>query len=160
VCVSLLRTGELGAVCGTLFFIDIDIDIQRPFLPLPLVESTEGISEIWFREPFPRWGFLRFRVRVRFLLMVQSSPGVNPKSRFDPILDAIVQVSSELFAARCHRLFDRRRCGLHTILLLPILHGVWHTQGRSRGGGLILPNSRALVMQQCGRCRWAGGMKE
>ena len=30
------------------------------------VKSTEGISEIWFCEPFPRWGFLRFRVRVRF----------------------------------------------------------------------------------------------
>jgi len=30
------------------------------------VESTEGISEIWFQEPFPRWGFLRFRVRVSF----------------------------------------------------------------------------------------------
>ena len=29
------------------------------------VESTKGILEIWFREPFPRWGFLRFRVRVR-----------------------------------------------------------------------------------------------
>ena len=24
------------------------------------VESTEGISEIWFRETFPGWGFLRF----------------------------------------------------------------------------------------------------
>jgi len=30
------------------------------------IESTERISEIWFREPFPRWGFLRFRVRVSF----------------------------------------------------------------------------------------------
>jgi len=30
------------------------------------VESTEGMSEIWFCEPFPRWGFLRFRVRLRF----------------------------------------------------------------------------------------------
>jgi len=30
------------------------------------VKSTEGISEIWFCEPFPRRGFLRFRVRVRF----------------------------------------------------------------------------------------------
>ena len=34
-------------------------------LTLYCVESTEGISEIWFCEPFPRWGFLRFRVRVR-----------------------------------------------------------------------------------------------
>jgi len=46
--------------------------------------------------------------------------------------------------------------GLHTILLLPILYGVWHTQGRS-GGGLILPNSRAIVLQQCGQCTWGGG---
>jgi len=30
------------------------------------VESTEGISEIRFREPFRRWGVLRFRLRVRF----------------------------------------------------------------------------------------------
>jgi len=34
-------------------------------LSLAAVESTEGILEIWFREPFPRWGSLRFRVRVR-----------------------------------------------------------------------------------------------
>jgi len=30
------------------------------------VESTERISEIWCRETFPGWGFLRFRVRVSF----------------------------------------------------------------------------------------------
>ena len=30
------------------------------------VDSTERISEIWFREPFWRWGVLRFRRRVRF----------------------------------------------------------------------------------------------
>jgi len=30
------------------------------------VASTEGISEIWVREPFPRWGVLRCRVKVRF----------------------------------------------------------------------------------------------
>jgi len=27
-------------------------------------KSTEGISEMWLCEPFPRWGFLRFRVRI------------------------------------------------------------------------------------------------
>jgi len=27
------------------------------------------------------------------------------------------------------------------------------------GGRLILPNSRAIVLQQCGKCRWAGRMK-
>ena len=36
-----------------------------PAAPGPLTASTEGIPEIWFREPFPRWGVLRFRVRVR-----------------------------------------------------------------------------------------------
>jgi len=30
------------------------------------VESTEGVSEIWFQKPFRRWSVLRFRVRVRF----------------------------------------------------------------------------------------------
>jgi len=48
--------------------------------------------------------------------------------------------------------------GLHTILSLPILYGVWHTKGRSRGGR-ILPNSRAIVLQQCGQCRRAGRKK-
>ena len=36
-----------------------------PPLRLP-VEPTKGISEIWFRESFRRWGVLRLRVRVRF----------------------------------------------------------------------------------------------
>ena len=35
---------------------------------------------------------------------------------------------------------------LYTILLLPILFGRWHTDGRSREGR-ILPNSRAIVMR-------------
>ena len=30
------------------------------------VESTEGVSEAWFCEPFSRWGAHIFRVRVRF----------------------------------------------------------------------------------------------
>ena len=52
----------------------------------------------------------------------------------------------------------RYEIDLYTILLLPTLYGVWHTQRRSRGG-LILPTSRAVVLQQCGQCRWAGGRK-
>jgi len=40
---------------------------------------------------------------------------------------------------------------LYTILLLPILYGVWHTKERSRGGR-ILPNSRAIVLQTCRQC--------
>jgi len=48
--------------------------------------------------------------------------------------------------------------GLYTILWLPILYGVWHTKGRSRGGR-ISPNSCAIVLQQGGQCRWVGGME-
>jgi len=58
--------------------------LQRP---LGTVESTEGISEIWFCELFPQWGFLWFRVGLG-LLMVKSSPGVSPKPRFGPNLDS------------------------------------------------------------------------
>jgi len=35
---------------------------------------------------------------------------------------------------------------INTILPLPILYGVWHTQGGS-GGGHILRTSRAIVLQ-------------
>ena len=38
------------------------------------------------------------------------------------------------------------RLSLYTILPLPILYGVWHTQGGS-GGGRILRMSRAIVLQ-------------
>ena len=55
--------------------------------------------------------------------------------------------------------WKRERIGLYTILQLPILYGVWQTQGGSEGER-ILPNSRAIVLQQCGQCKWAGGMKE
>ena len=53
---------------------------------------------------------------------------------------------------------NRPMLGLYTILLIPIWYGVRHTKGRSRGGR-ILPNSRAIVLQQCGQCRRAGRMK-
>jgi len=48
--------------------------------------------------------------------------------------------------------------GLDTTLLLPILYGVCHTKEGS-GGGRIMPNSRAIVLKQCGQCRRAGRMK-
>jgi len=48
--------------------------------------------------------------------------------------------------------------GLYTILLLRILYGVWHIRRRSRWGRRV-PNSRAIVLQQCGQCRQAGRMK-
>jgi len=48
--------------------------------------------------------------------------------------------------------------GLYTIFLLPKMQGVWHIQKEVEGGH-ILPNSRAIVLQQCGQCRQAGRMK-
>jgi len=48
-----------------------------------------------------------------------------------------------------------KRVGLYTILPLPMLYGVWHTQGGS-GGGRILRSSRAIVLQSCEPCRWRG----
>jgi len=47
--------------------------------------------------------------------------------------------------------------GLYTILLLPILYGVWHTNGKSEGGR-ILPNSRVIVLHPGGQFRWARRM--
>ena len=47
--------------------------------------------------------------------------------------------------------------GLYTILLLPVLYGVWHTNGRSEGGR-ILPNTRVIVLHQGVQFRWARGM--
>jgi len=38
---------------------------------------------------------------------------------------------------------------LYTILSLPMLYGVWHTQGGS-GGWYIWRKSRAIVLQECG----------
>jgi len=50
------------------------------------------------------------------------------------------------------------RLGLYTILPLRILYGAWHTKGGS-GVRRILRNRRTTVLQQCGQCRRAGGMK-
>ena len=55
------------------------------------VESTEGISEIWAREPFPRWGFLRLRVRVRFTYVYGFHPEFIRNPVFGPILDSKVR---------------------------------------------------------------------
>jgi len=62
-----------------------------------------------------------------------------------------------LAEARLTKGAGEARIGLYTILLFPILYGVWHTQGGS-GGGRVLPNHRAMVLQQCGQCRRAGRM--
>jgi len=35
---------------------------------------------------------------------------------------------------------------------------VYRIQNGSRGGGRILPNRHAIVLQQHGQCRWAGAM--
>jgi len=48
--------------------------------------------------------------------------------------------------------------GLHTIMPMPILHGVWHAQGGS--GGIVFLRIRfAIVLQSCEQCRWKGGIK-
>jgi len=38
-------------------------------------------------------------------------------------------------------------------LPIPMLYVVWHTKG-GVGGNRILRNMRAIVLQQCGQCRW------
>ena len=60
--------------------------------------------------------------------------------------------------------FDHRQptdtlSGVYTILLFPILYNVWHTKGRSEGGGRIWPISRAIALQQCGQCKWGRARK-
>ena len=60
---------------------------------------------------------------------------------------------------RWRQTWTGRPIGLYTLLLLPIVYGLWHTKGRSRGRR-ILPNSRAKVLQQCGQCRRAGRKKD
>jgi len=59
-----------------------------PWRYLYTVESTEGISDIWFCESFPRWGFLILRVRVRFtygseFTRIQSETPLWSNSGFD-----------------------------------------------------------------------------
>jgi len=49
--------------------------------------------------------------------------------------------------------------GLYTILPLPILYGVWHTQGRVVVGR-VLCNGRATALQLCGRCTWEEQCKD
>ena len=45
------------------------------------------------------------------------------------------------------------RVGLYTILLLPKHGMVYGIQTRGRGGGRVLPNSRAMVLHLGGQCR-------
>jgi len=46
------------------------------------------------------------------------------------------------------------RIDLYTILLLPLLYGVWHTNERSEGGGVYCP---IVVHQSCTRVGNADG---
>ena len=45
--------------------------------------------------------------------------------------------------------------GLYTVLPSPILYSVWHTAWFG-GGGRMLRNGRAIVLQQGRLCRWPG----
>jgi len=45
--VWLVAHAELWPVCTRMYLV----------VRNEAVEFTEGISEVWFREPFPRWGF-------------------------------------------------------------------------------------------------------
>jgi len=49
--------------------------------------------------------------------------------------------------------FRMSQFGVYMILPLPILYGVWHTQGVVVGGR-ILRNGRAIVLHYCGQCKW------
>ena len=46
---------------------------------------------------------------------------------------------------------------LHDIVIANIVWCMTYT--REVEGGLILPNTCAIVFQQCGQCKWAGGIK-
>jgi len=63
-------------------------------------------------------------------------------------------LSMTLFVS-CVFMLNREQVGRYMILVLPMLYGVWHTKGRYRGVR-ILPNSRAIVLQQCGQSRRDG----
>ena len=52
-----------------------------------------------------------------------------------------------------HRLTFTRYCYYQYCMVCGIQKG-------GRGGGRILPNGRAILLQQCGQCRRAGRMKE
>jgi len=43
--------------------------------------------------------------------------------------------------------------GCWLIFLFILLVGVGDAEGGGGGGGGILPNSRAMVLRQCGQCR-------
>ena len=61
-------------------------------------------------------------------------------------LKTTVHCAKREFEVRRQWSFIVWRLGLYTLLQSPILHGVWHTKGRS-GGGRILRDSRAIVLQ-------------
>jgi len=69
-----------------------------------------------------------------------------------------LEKKESLVMAKRERRF-RLLFGLYRILPIPIVYGVWYaTEGL--GGDRILRNRRAIVMQQCGQCRWGGAEKD
>jgi len=82
---------------------------------------------------------------------VRATGGEPPRYRLGAGVSVTPPVQTEL----CLSVW---RVGPYTTLLLPMVYGVWHKKESSRGGRII-PNSRAIVLQQCGQCRRAGRMK-
>jgi len=64
-------------------------------------------------------------------------------------------ITSKTVALRTDCFAPNPQLGLYTISPLPKVYGVWHTKGKP-GGGRILRKGRAIVLQPCEQCRWAG----
>jgi len=85
--------------------------------------------------------------------MIKSSPKVNPKPRFGPILDSSVRVKGamQLLSERYRSIFGVKPFLLYSLAFTRYCHYqycmVYGTQRGGRWGGRILRNGRALVLQ-------------
>jgi len=86
------------------------VRLRAPRLHQPpsSVESTEGISEIRVREPFRRWGVLRFRVRVRFTSGSEFTPSSSEPLRWSYSGFDVPCAHTGFGAAAARELFARR----------------------------------------------------
>jgi len=100
--------------------------------------------------------YIKVRIHILYWFMYPFTPGEPPYINKSIFMD--IDLSIPFTSGWPSIILPHMHVGLYTILLLPILYGVWHTSGRSRGGR-ILHDSRATVLQHCEQCRWAGEMK-